>query len=125
MLRKYSLVAVLLAILSSSLGSDFYECPDDSKAEVLVAHVDKDVPFSIFGPVTLTIRVPESGLLDDPITCVIANDLNTSGGGGTVVQTGGGLNAKFVQLKITSQILQGLKYRVDVYTAKKGNSTEV
>nr|XP_023018257.1 uncharacterized protein LOC111507202 [Leptinotarsa decemlineata] len=118
MFRKYTSIALLLAIvgISSGLGSGYYDCPDDKKAVHNVGHVDKDVPASIFGFVTLDIRIPETGLLNEPITCTIVTDLSSDGGSGTVSQVGGGLGSKYVELKITSKFLRGLKYRVDVYT---------
>ncbi|KAG5865576.1 hypothetical protein JTB14_014078 [Gonioctena quinquepunctata] len=119
MVPKYYLIYLSFALIGicSGFNRGFYECPDDSKATTLVSNKEEEVPRDFLGHVTLDVTIPESGLLSAAITCIVVTDLSTDGSGGTVSIVGGGVGSKYVQFKVVSQWMKGLKYRFQIYTA--------
>ncbi|XP_023029433.2 uncharacterized protein [Leptinotarsa decemlineata] len=119
MFSKYFLVSVILVIFGTSpcLCDNFRDCPKEDTAQKLVAAIEREKPGSIFGPVTLDVVIPENGLFNSTITCVIVTDLSEDGHGGKVSIIGGGVGSEFVEIKIVSEFLRGLHYRFEVYTA--------
>ncbi|CAG9858248.1 unnamed protein product [Phyllotreta striolata] len=122
---KFVLAICLFGILAESIQGLYLQnyhrslsiCPDERNPGKLVAqeHVTKVLWNGI------RVRIPEEGLLENTISCVLVTDQGSSGS--TPVITQGGVGSNYVEILIAADLISGLNYNIEVYVNEPTTSS--
>ncbi|XP_028129672.2 uncharacterized protein LOC114325739 [Diabrotica virgifera virgifera] len=119
MYTKFTVVALLLCvalnevhsgvILGKRLGRSLTACPDPLNPGILVS--DNDISGGLFESINL--RIPEIGLLETPISCILIVDKKKSSTDPII--GAGGVGSPYVEISIKPGFFESLHYRIEVY----------
>ncbi|XP_072393429.1 uncharacterized protein [Diabrotica undecimpunctata] len=120
MYTKFAVVALLLCftlnevhsgvlLSNKGLGRSYTACPDALNPGTLVS--DNDISSGLFE--SINIRIPDIGMLETPISCILIVDKKKSSS--EPVIGSGGVGSPFVEITINPGFLESLHYRIEVY----------
>ncbi|XP_018572894.1 uncharacterized protein LOC108912198 [Anoplophora glabripennis] len=126
-MSNFKFVVVCIAVLvASCVGSpvdvdtrlgdshDINQCdPTTAKLNLLQTNIYEEA--KLLQTVTRIVTYPESGLNTHPITCLKVTNTDTSDHGGYAEIVSGGIGAYDVQIRLTSQWNQPLKFRIEIW----------
>uniref|UniRef100_A0A6P7F2W1 Uncharacterized protein LOC114325742 n=1 Tax=Diabrotica virgifera virgifera TaxID=50390 RepID=A0A6P7F2W1_DIAVI len=103
----YFLCFVICILFQNAASRDLNDCPDTSRAVEVV--FDKEVSTSVIGSV-VCVRIPDDGLLKNPITCISVTDNRHSDN--TPEVQAGGVGYPYAVVSVYPRMSELLSYRV-------------
>ncbi|XP_050512292.1 uncharacterized protein LOC114325742 [Diabrotica virgifera virgifera] len=103
----YFLCFVICILFGNAVSRDLNDCPDTSRAVEVV--FDKEVSTFVVGS-QVCVRIPDDGLLQNPITCISVTDNRRSDN--TPEVQAGGVGYPYAVVSVYPRMTELLSYRV-------------
>ncbi|XP_072393426.1 uncharacterized protein [Diabrotica undecimpunctata] len=103
----YIFCLLVCILFQNAVSEDLTDCPDTSRAVEVV--FDKVISTSVVGTI-ICVRIPDDGLLQNPITCISVVDNRRSNN--TPVVQAGGVGYPYAIVSVYPKMTELLSYRV-------------